>query len=180
MICRQLRGCISDGVHRYARWLAVVVAVTATALTGASSPACACSCQAATEAEYASRADVAFEGVVVDIDEPFLPSSNANPVTVRFVVEAVTKGRAGDRIALRTGLDESSCGFAFVVGHRYRVYAVGELTGLCAGNRDLGAAPDVALEEGWPWGLVGLAGAFGALVFGVTVLLRRGRQSRSF
>jgi hypothetical protein len=99
---------------------------------------------------------------------------------VRFVVESVSKGQMGNRVTLRTGVDEASCGFAFVPGHRYRVYAVGELTGLCAGNRDLGGAPDVPLEEGWPWGLIGLAVAVTGLVGGLVVLLRRGRHSRSF
>jgi len=157
------------------RWL-TLVAVVASVLAGSAGPACACDCQAATETEYVQRADLAFEGVVVDVDQPFLPSSAANPVTVRFRVEAVTKGTTStSRIALRTGVDEASCGFAFVPGHRYRVYAVGELTGLCAGNRDLGAAPDVPLEEGWPWALIGLGVAAAALAAAVTLLLRRGR-----
>jgi hypothetical protein len=180
MIACRARRCISNGVSRWLRSLTVVVTVGAVALAGSPSPACACSCPSGTDTEYLQRADLAFEGVVVDIDEPFLPSSNANPVTVRFRVEAVSKGAAGERLALRTALDEASCGFAFVPGHRYRVYAVGELTGLCAGNRDLGAAPDVPLEEGWPWGLIGLGVAAGVLALGVAALLRRGRQSGSF
>jgi hypothetical protein len=164
-------------VPRCLRWLAVIVAVAATTLAGSPGPACACGCAAAsTDAEYVQRADLAFEGVVVDIDEPFLPSSDANPVTVRFRVESISKGTAGDRVALRTALDEASCGFGFVAGHRYRVYAVDGLTGLCAGNRDLGAAPDVPLEEDWPWVLIGLTTAATALAASVTVLLRRGRR----
>jgi hypothetical protein len=166
-------------VQRGLRWLTAVVVIAATVLVGAPRPACACGCQPATEAEYAQRADLAFEGVVVDVDEPFLPSSDANPVTVRFRVESVTKGPIRSRVALRTGVDEASCGFAFVPGHRYRVYAVGELTGLCAGNRDLGTAPDVPLEEGWPWALIGLGVAAAVLAGAVTLLLRRGRRADS-
>ena len=167
-------------MQRGLRWLtAVVVIAAATVLVGAPGPACACGCQPATEAEYVQRADLAFEGVVVDVDEPFLPSSDANPVTVRFRVESVTKGSSRSRVALRTGVDEASCGFVFVPGHRYRVYAVGELTGMCAGNRDLGAAPDVPLEEGWPWALIGLGVAAAVLVGAVTLLLRRGRRADS-
>jgi hypothetical protein len=167
-------------VPRCLRWLAVVVAVAATTLAGSPGPACACNCPVATtDAEYLQRADLAFEGVVVDIDEPFLPTSDANPVTVRFRVESISKGTIGDRVALRTALDEASCGFAFVAGHRYRVYAVGGLTGLCAGNRDLGGAPDVPLEEGWPWVLIGLTAAATALTVAVTLLLRRGRRPDS-
>jgi hypothetical protein len=166
-------------VQRGLRWLTAVVAIAATVLAGAPGQACACGCQAATEAEYVQRADLAFEGVVVDVDEPFLPSSDANPVTVRFRVESVTKGTTASRVALRTGVDEASCGFEFVPGHRYRVYAVGELTGLCAGNRDLGAAPDVPLEEGWPWALIGLGVGAVALAVVVTLLLRRGRRPDS-
>jgi hypothetical protein len=134
----------------------------------------------ATEAEYAQRADLAFEGVVIDVDEPFLPTSGINPVTVRFRVESVAKGEVGERIALRTGRDEASCGYEFVPGHRYRVYAVGRLTDLCAGNRDLGAAPDVPLEEGWPWTTIGIGAVVGVVLLGLTVLLRRGRSPDTF
>ncbi|HEU5107484.1 MAG TPA: hypothetical protein VFT95_02815, partial [Micromonosporaceae bacterium] len=173
------RACISDRVQRGLRWLTLVVVAAATVLAGSAGPVCACDCQSATEAEYIQRADLAFEGVVVDVDEPFLPSSDASPVTVRFRVEAVAKGTPGTRVALRTGMDEASCGFVFVPGHRYRVYAVGELTGLCAGNRDLGAAPDVPLEEGWPSALIGVGVAATVLVIAVALLLRRGRRPDS-
>jgi hypothetical protein len=143
-------------------------------LAGPAAPACACSCGPATDAENAARADVVFEGVVVDIDKPLLPSTGTE-VTVRFVVESVTKGAAGSRFEVRTADEEASCGFAFVPGHRYRVYAAGGQTTLCAGNRDLGAAPDVPLDEGVPWTPI-LGGA--AVVALVVALAFRDRARR--
>lgn len=179
MIRYAVATCISDRVFRWLRWLTVAAAVATATLIAVPAPACACSCAVATDAEHLHLADLAFEGVVVDVDDPLLPSSDANPVSVRFHVESVSKGTIGDRVMLRTARDEASCGFQFALGHRYQVYAVGELTDRCSGNRDLGAAPDVPLEEGWAWPLIGGV-AVGAAAVGSAVLLRRSRRSRSF
>jgi hypothetical protein len=148
-------------------------------LVGSTSPACACSCQPATEAEYLQRADLVFDGVAVDLDRPLLPGSGT-AVSVKFVVESVVKGVAEERVTVRTPAEEAGCGFQFDKGHRYRVYAASGLTTLCAGNRDLGAAPDVPVEGGMPLGLMVAGAAAAGLVMILLMARRRGRHRRSF
>lgn len=68
-----------------------------------------------------ARADGAFVGTVVDVDEP-------NPVrayfdvnaeaSYRFEVEAVATGPIGREVVVRGGTNSSSCGLALPVGTR--------------------------------------------------------------
>lgn len=164
------------------RWPARAAALTLLVLalvSGSGSPACACSCQPATEADYLQRADLVFDGVAVDRDRPLLPGSGTT-VTVKFTVETLVKGVAEERVTLRTPADQGGCGFQFDTGYRYRVYAASGLTTLCAGNRNLGAAPDVPVEGGMPLELiVGVAAAIGIVMI-VVVTRRRGRHRRTF
>ncbi len=145
--------------------------------------ACACSCAVATEAEYDNLADLVFTGVVTDIDRPLLGGGGGN-FSVKFAVEEVSKGQAAQSIVLTTASDSATCGFNFGVGNRYRVYSHSGATGLCSGNKALGAAPsagevapsalggaapEVPLDEGFPYGWVALGG--GVVIAGAVVLL---------
>lgn len=164
------------------RWPARAAALTLLVLalmSGSGSPACACSCQPATEAEFLQRADLVFDGVAVDRDRPLLPGTGTT-VTVKFIVESVVKGAAEDRVTVRTPDDEGGCGFKFDPGYRYRVYAASGLTTLCAGNRNLGAAPDVPVEGGPPLELIVAAAAAVGIMVIVAVARRRGRGRRTF
>jgi len=167
-----------NGVRRWPGWATALIVLVLAALTGSGSSACACSCQPSTEAEYLQRADLVFDGVAVGVDRPLLPGSGT-AVTVKFLVESVLKGSAEDRVKLRTPADQGGCGFSFDTGHRYRVYASGGQTTLCAGNRDLGAAPDVPTEDGLSLAVI-VGGAALALVMIIVIARRRGRRRRTF
>ena len=67
--------------------------------------------------------------------------SSADPITWTFSVEQTAKGTTEPNQQVVSGRAEASCGLAFVLGHRYVVYAVrvdGTLrTSLCSGTREL-------------------------------------------
>src|SRR5262245_4290524 len=93
---------------------------TVTALLGAlilvigpAAPAWACDCAMLSAEQALTSADLAFTGVVVAIDKPAFPTSSADPVQVRFLVESVRKGSPGDHVTLSTALDGASCGYGF-------------------------------------------------------------------
>jgi hypothetical protein len=94
----------------------------------AARPAWACSCAA--DFDPLERAEVAFVGVADDVD----PDWFGNEVEVSFAVESVLKGDAGESVTLVTMKDSASCGYGFVEGGRYRVYASGGETWSCDGN----------------------------------------------
>ena len=161
----------------------VVAMITATlaAIAGpGASPAYACSCAVMSEREYAVAADLVVRAVVTDLREPFLAMRSDAPVRVRLAVERVDKGEAGDQITLTTARSGASCGFSFERGHRYLIYARDGETGLCSGNRYLGAAPEVPLgRDRWPTATVLMAVA--AVVAGAAVggwLLVHRRRAR--
>lgn len=125
----------------------MLVLLTGGVVAGVGAPACACSCAPGSEQEFTEWADLVFVGVVVDIDRPTLVRSSADQLTARLVVESVLKGQAGDQVDVKTALEGPSCGFEFVLGTRYRVYSRDGETNVCAGNRALGAAPEVPLQD---------------------------------
>jgi len=109
------------------------------------SPACACTCAASTEAEHTRHATLIFEGGAVDSVEPDNDPvySSTDPIVVTFTVTAVHKGEPGGaRVTVQSPQGETSCGYRFAVGRRYKVYAQlvdGKLVTLsCSGNKDLG------------------------------------------
>lgn len=159
---------------RRLRQLACVVLLTAFSLLIAPRSACACSCALGTEADYERWADLVFVGVVVDIDRPLLGGGD---VSVTFAVENVSKGSAADRLVLTTASDSAACGFDFGAGNRYRVYAHEGGTGLCSGNKALGAAPEVPVDKGFAYVWIAVAGSLIIIAAVVLLLLPRRRPS---
>ncbi|GAA0427700.1 hypothetical protein Aca07nite_35190 [Actinoplanes capillaceus] len=94
----------------------------------AARPAWACSC--ASGFDPLEQAETAFVGVVQEVDGGLWGSR----VDVRFAVESVLKGDVDDSVTVATEKDEASCGYRFVEGGRYRVYATGDRTNSCDGN----------------------------------------------
>ncbi|MFF0150883.1 hypothetical protein [Micromonospora sp. NPDC005203] len=88
-------------------------------------PARACSCVRPAEAD--ERADLIVVGTITEVMDN----------GVQLAVASVEKGSlpAGATLRLRVGRSESSCGYNFRVGTRYRVNSTGGATGLCSGVR---------------------------------------------
>jgi hypothetical protein len=100
-------------------------------------PAWACSC--ADNTDPLGRSQTAFVGVAEDVDGPLF----GNEVEVRFAVESVLKGDGDDSVTLVTMKDSASCGYAFVEGGRYRVFATDGETNVCDGNELLSTGHDI-------------------------------------
>ncbi|MBO3741981.1 hypothetical protein [Actinoplanes flavus] len=103
----------------------------------AARPAWACSC--ATGFDPLEQAETAFVGVVQEVDGDLWDAR----VDVRFTVESVLKGDLGDTVTLATEKDEASCGYTFVEGGRYRVYANDDRTNSCDGNELLATGVEI-------------------------------------
>lgn len=137
----------------------------------AAGPAWACSC--ATDFDPLERSELAFVGVVEDVDG----SWTSREVNVEFAVDSVVKGDAGESVTLVTSEDSASCGYEFVEGSRYRVYANDGETSLCDGN-ELLAAGDGADRIGTVWVGSILAIVLVVVVGAVTWLAGRSRRTR--
>ena len=120
-------------------------------------PACACSCvENPPPLAALQESDAVFTGFVLSVEElnRGLLRSSADRVEVTFRVTEAWKGVDSDRVKLRTAAAEASCGFEFVVGMPYIVYAYetanGLSTGLCTRTTDLALAADdlAALGKG--------------------------------
>jgi len=120
-------------------------------------PAHACSCAEAPAPEIALReSDAVFSGIVLSVRETRngVVRSSADPVEVTFRVTEVWKGIGTDKVTVRTAASTASCGFGFVEGMPYIVYAretnLGLSTGLCTRTADLALAADdlAALGKG--------------------------------
>lgn len=153
----------------YLRRVAVLLLLVLAPLPVAASPAWACSC--ATDFDPLERSELAFEGVVEDIDA----SWTSQEVEVEFTVDSVIKGDAGGSVTLVTSENSASCGYEFVAGSQYRVYANDGETSLCDGN-ELLAAGNGAGPTRTVW--VGSIVAFVLVVMGGAViwLARRSRR----
>ncbi|WP_371785345.1 hypothetical protein [Streptosporangium subroseum] len=132
------------------RLLVILLLVTAT-LVIAPGTACACSCAPLPPAEQMKKSAAVFTGTVktarrLDGD----PLGPTPPVVYTFRADQVYKGRASAEFELATNADEAACGYRFVTGSRYLVFAssgesglfaidpgVALHTSLCAGNRTL-------------------------------------------
>jgi len=147
----------------------------------------ACSCiPPSPPLESLAGSDAVFAGKVVRIEkEDGIIISSADPVKVVFAVSQVWKGEEKAEIDLTTARDSASCGYDFIVGVEYLVYAnnseTGLTTGLCSRTMSLSMADEdlAALGEGvfpppapqtssssLPWGL-----AVGAVVIGLALLV---------
>ena len=133
-----MRDAYGRSVRRYI-WLVIVV------ITFSLSPSevLACSCAGLAKPALADRATVVFSGVVTALTKPFnfgltCTSSSTDPVVAAFEVDLVYKGEAPATTTVRTVVSGASCGYEFVVGKRYTVFATagssGLETGLCGGN----------------------------------------------
>ena len=139
------------------RWLIAVVALS---LLAGARPAVACSCVPFTKAQLGENAAIVFTGVVTGASRPFpsfgpggCTASTADPVTFSFTVETVYKGDVRTSTAVTTAVAGPSCGYEFVAGKRYTVFATttgGRLeTNLCRGNVEGTIAPaDYGLGSG--------------------------------
>ena len=105
--------------------------------------------------EALERADAVFAGEVVSISEPkglfgSWMASSTDPVTVEFRVSAVWKGESYETMLLETAWSSASCGFDFVPGDRYIVYARDGWVSLCSRTKNIDKASEdiTALGEG--------------------------------
>ncbi|MEV0896916.1 hypothetical protein [Actinoplanes sp. NPDC049802] len=152
------------------RRVLVLVLLVLAPVPVAARPAWACSC--ASGFDPLENADVAFVGVAEEVDDRLLGTS----VDVRFAVESVLKGDAGDSVTLVTNKDEASCGYGFVEGGRYRVYAVDGQTNLCDGNELLATGVNVDSDGRSRIFWIGSVLVVVAVVGGVTWLIRNPRK----
>lgn len=85
----------------------------------------ACACVVPAEPlEALESSSAVFTGKVVGIKEPKgTIISSADPVKVTFEVDSSWKGVEGNKVTLTTALSSASCGFEFVEGESYIVYA---------------------------------------------------------
>ena len=119
----------------------------------AASPAAACSCAGLTPAQAFERADSVFVGEVTSfkVKSGLFGKSSIDPTTVDFTVMEVWKGPQQRTLTIRTVRSEVSCGYEFVEGLRYLVYARDGQTGLCDRTAlTIQAAEELAsLGDGW-------------------------------
>src|SRR5438132_5230384 len=103
----------------------------------------ACSCAGVSKAQAARNVSAVFTGRVTSVTRPFaigIPctSSSEDPVVAVFEVETVYKGELPATTTTRTVIGGASCGYDFVPGKRYTVFATVGTNGLetnaCRGN----------------------------------------------
>ena len=97
-------------------------------LLGNAGQAHACSCvEPGSPSKELQAFDAVFAGRVISIQHPYGPNSNPFPPiyrrTIDFEVSAVWKGTVRQRTFLTTPPTGGSCGFSFVEGETYLVYA---------------------------------------------------------
>ena len=148
--------------------------------------------------ESMADSDAVFVGKVVRIEEEGgAMISSADPVKVVFEVSKVWKGEENAAISLATARDSASCGYDFMAGEEYLVYAnsseTGLTTGLCNRTMQLAMADEdlAALGEGVVPTAATQSGlssqlwlvAIGAVLLGlgllVAIVLRRPSQQSS-
>ena len=86
------------------------------------------------------KSSAVFSGKVVKVAD----DGNRNLV-VEFIVHRIWKGRRTRSITVRTPRDGATCGFRFIEGGNYLVYATGEVelwTNSCTRTRDIRSATE--------------------------------------
>ncbi|MCG3087725.1 hypothetical protein [Sporosarcina cyprini] len=115
----------------------------------------ACSCVMPPPVDQAlEEAKAVFSGKVVGITESTKSWNRGKTVT--FQVNEIWKGEETGKIEIRTGLDDGDCGFPFVEGESYLVFAtVNEMygkntlaTGICHRTASLADASEELSELG--------------------------------
>jgi hypothetical protein len=133
---------------------------------------------------------VVFVGVVTRISTPLFGRSSADPVSVSVDVVEAHKGAVRANVVVTTAISGASCGYPFVTGHRYLIFAReddGRLrTGLCDGNLDLadaanpfgqGASPLPALPTTrWSTPVLLLTGGGAVALLAIGLLAWRSRR----
>jgi hypothetical protein len=99
-----------------------LAAVAAVLLNGSSADACSCSTDEKPDEEYSAI----FEGRAVSVEE--VPISDPPRLHVRacFDVVEVKRGSVSERTCVATGIGGGDCGFQFVEGRHYLVFAFGD------------------------------------------------------
>ena len=102
------------------RWLVVLVfGLSSWALSGDAS---ACSCMKLTPAQGLSSSHAVFSGEVTNIAQNEATRFRGLEVTLR--VKKVWKGAPAEEVKVHTAGSSAACGFPFVQGKTYLVYAV--------------------------------------------------------
>jgi hypothetical protein len=143
------------------RLLAVLFLAAAGLVVLPTGPAWACSCGAP---QYTG--DLVVVGVAESVRKPW----TSEDLQVRIRVESIERGSAGAQVEVHTAAQGTACGYEFVEGHRYRVYATGGNTSSCDGNADLGLVDHPA---GGPPTAVWWSLGSGAVLVAALILLRR-------
>lgn len=110
----------------------------------------ACSCMPATPEQHFESANTVFSGRVVNVittrRNRRSPQFSFPQTRVTFEVSEVWKGRERRRLMVMTSDSSASCGFNFVEGESYLVYASQSenrlTTSLCSGTKLLSQAQD--------------------------------------
>lgn len=86
--------------------------------------ACSCAFNESVKEER-ERNDAVFEGTAIAVKQPFSPfsRSSASKVKTTFEVNEVWKGKVARTIEVTSAQSGASCGFEFLEGQRYLVYA---------------------------------------------------------
>lgn len=137
-------------------------------LTGLVEQTFACTClPPESPARELERSTAVFAGEVTSVEAPSGPiTSSADPVVVTFEVHTVWKGPTRDALAITTARSSASCGYEFVDGREYLVYASGEeddlQVSLCSRTKPLTLAGTdlVALGRGERAGIGALLQAY--------------------
>ena len=134
--------------HRLARLVGAFALVLLVSAVGPIARVYACRCIAAEPGQALANADVAFVGVVSEVDTVSVEDLNR----FTFAVESVIKGIPGDSIIVSSGSSEASCGMTFAVGERWTLYASvvddRPMTDLCSGTVLLEAGAEVPVLAG--------------------------------
>ncbi|HVL88644.1 MAG TPA: hypothetical protein VM841_00270 [Actinomycetota bacterium] len=125
----------------------LVTAVLAGAFwLGGSLPVWACSCAGSGPPVHFDHADAVFVASLENRRDPNGDQtiiSSADPIDYEMYVESVQKGDVAEQVVVRSARNGASCGFTFVRGIRYQIFARQDgdrfLTSLCEGTAVLGA-----------------------------------------
>jgi LPXTG-motif cell wall-anchored protein len=122
------------------RILAVLGLLAALMTISGGTAVAACSCATPTPQERVSSAATVFTATAVRVHKPMLGGGD---VTATLRADHVYKGAPDPEFRVSTRADGPACGYEFVAGNRYLVFATAQdselATTLCSGNRRLPA-----------------------------------------
>lgn len=147
------------GISKFLTRVAAILSVAAfsAAFLLPAAPASACSCAMPKPPEEALRdATAVFSGRAVRIERPVFSPSSLDPVSVAIGVDRWWKGPGTARVTVKTAREGASCGYGFIEGREYLVYAYGDGNDLgvsaCSRTKPLVSAGEdiAALGRGTP------------------------------